>query len=1012
MSPESPPPANHQLRRKLIALLGVVTLGMTLILGSMIWIDRQEELHDALSASRNHAALLEARLDATLRRCDASLLSLARTIPEAALDPRADPAYVDRISAELDASKFNFVEVSGFRVIDANGDLRYSSADKELPRPNLADRRYFQALRDKPDAGLLFSEVIVSRVTGRPSMAAARALRDGQGRFLGIVVAGLELEQFQRLFQALDIGPQGLVAIRRSDDFSLVVRWPPLDSEVNQPLPAGSPTRLAIGEGLTEASAEFAEAVDGVVRILSFRQLPDYPFFVVAALAHDDVLAGWRIRATELGAAGLVLLGLLGALLLRLWRMEARQKHLRAEQMESEEVFRRLFEDMNNPILLLKDGSFIDCNAATLKLLGYPSKQEFLNCRPAEISPERQPDGRSSTEKAAAMIDTALRVGYHRFEWTHSRADGSDVPVEVTLTPITLGGEVVLHTLWRDISGRQAADRRLRLLASVFERSGEAIMICDGQNRILEVNRTFSQLTGYSADEVRGQNPRVLSAGRFSDAEFRAMWQAIDDEKFWQGEIWDKRKDGSFYPKWLTISAVTNPAGEVDYYIGSFTDMTERKAAQERISHLALHDALTGLPNRYNLQGRLDQALATARRDSSHLALLFIDMDRFKHVNDSLGHHVGDSLLQEVAARLRANVRDSDVVARLGGDEFVVVLTGIEAAVAGSMAHKLLATLALPYQIETHDLESSTSIGIAVFPDDGEDAEALMQNADTAMYHAKEAGRNNVQFFTASMNQAAMERHELEGGLHLALERDEFRLYYQPQVDRQGRVIGAEALLRWQSPEHGPVSPLYFIPLAEETGLILPIGRWVLATACAQLKAWSGDPRRSELRLAVNVSPRQFREADFVEQIRDALEATGADPTRLKLELTESLVLDNVEQAIGKMLAVKKLGIALELDDFGTGYSSLSYLTRLPLDQLKIDRAFVLKLPDSISDCVVTKTVISLATGLGLTAIAEGVETAAQREFLEKHGCHAFQGGLFSGPLPLAEFERLLDAGQ
>ena len=1008
MSPESSPPADRKLRRKLIALLGLGTVGVMLVLGSLIWTERQEDLREARITARNYASMVEARLDATLRRCDAVLLSLAGTVPQTALNRQAVPGHVAAINADLDARRFNFQEVSGLQVLDANGDLLYASNGINTLGINVADRLYFQTLRDKPDAGLVFSEVLVSRITGRQSMAAARALRDSRGRFLGIVIAALELEHFQKLFQSLDVGPQGLVAIRRSDDFSLVVRWPPRDSAINQALPADSPTRVAIRGGAMESVSEFAGPVDGVVRTLSFRKLERYPFFVVAALAHDDVLAGWKIRATELGASGLVLLGFLASLLLRLWRMEARQKHLRAEQMESEEVFRRLFEDMNNPILLLKDGSFIDCNAATLKLLGYPGKQEFLNCRPAEISPERQPDGRPSAEKAEAMIDTALRVGYHRFEWTHSRADGSNVPVEVTLTPITLGGEVVLHTLWRDISGRQAADRRLRLLASVFERSGEAIMICDGQNRILEVNRTFCELTGYSADEIRGQNPRVLSAGRFTEAEFRAMWQAIDAENFWQGEIWDKRKDGSFYPKWLTIAALRNPAGEVDYYIGSFTDMSERKAAQERISHLALHDALTGLPNRYNLQGRLDQALATARRDSSHLALLFIDMDRFKHINDSLGHHVGDSLLQEVAARLTASVRDSDVVARLGGDEFVVVLTGIEAAVAGSMAHKILATVAQPYQIETHDLESSTSIGIAVFPDDGDDAETLMQNADTAMYHAKEAGRNNVQFFTTSMNQAAIERHELEGGLHLALERNEFELHFQPQVDSQGRVIGAEALLRWQSPEHGPVSPLYFIPLAEETGLILPIGHWVLATACAQIKAWSDDPRLSKLRLGVNVSPRQFREADFVEQLRGALETTGADPTRLKLELTESLVLDDVEQAIGKMLAVKKLGIALELDDFGTGYSSLSYLTRLPLDQLKIDRAFVLKLPDSISDCVVTKTIINLATGLGLTAIAEGVETAAQHDFLAQNGCHAYQGSLFSRPLSLAEFEQFL----
>jgi diguanylate cyclase (GGDEF)-like protein/PAS domain S-box-containing protein len=1010
MSPTESLAADRTHRRKLIALLGVAVLGVMLILGTMIWMARQEALREAETTAYNYASMFEARLDASLRRCDAVLKNLVRTLPTEVLNQQAVPLHAARINTELAARTFNFEEVSGLRVYDANGEWLYSSAEKTAQGINVADRPYFQALRDNPQAGLVFSDVLVSRVSGRQIMVAARRLSDEQGGFRGIVIAALELNHFQKLFQSLDIGSQGLIAIRRSDDFTLIVRWPPRDSEINKALPPGNPVRAIISGGQMKTSAPRAGAVDGIVRIFSYRKLERYPFFVVAALAREDVLAGWQVRATAVGTSGALLLGLLIYLLLRLGRLQMREQNLVAEKTESVEVFRHLFEDMNDPILLLRDGNFIDCNAATLKLLRYDSKDRFLNQQPAEISPEYQPDGRSSADKAAEMIATALRIGYHRFDWMHRRADGSNVPVEVTLTPITMGGKVILHTLWRDITGRHEAEHKLRLLASVFERSGEAIVISDRDNRILEVNQAFTHLTGYSADDVRGQNPRILSSGRTTADEFKTMWQAINNESFWQGEVWDKRKDGSFYPKWLTISAVRNNAGEIEYYIGSFTDMTERKTAQERINHLALHDPLTGLPNRYNLQGRLDQALATARRDSGHLALMFIDMDRFKNINDTLGHHVGDGLLQEVATRLTTSVRDSDVVARLGGDEFVVVLTGVEATAAGSVADKILKTLGLAYRVESHELHTTPSIGIAVFPDDGDSADVLMQNADTAMYHAKSAGRNNVQFFTAAMNQAARDRHELEGGLHLALERNELELHYQPQVDCEGRVIGAEALLRWHSPEHGPVSPLSFIPLAEETGLILPIGRWVLATACARLMAWSGDARTCDLQLAVNVSPREFRQAEFVDQVREVLEASGANPKRLKLELTESLVLDNVEDTIRKMQAIKKLGIAFSLDDFGTGYSSLSYLTRLPLDQLKIDRAFVLKLPDNTSDGIIAQTIITMAAGLGLNAIAEGVETEAQHEFLKRHGCHAYQGYLFSRPLPLAEFERFVDA--
>jgi len=458
-------------------------------------------------------------------------------------------------------------------------------------------------------------------------MAIGRALRDPRGQFLGIVVTGLDLDYFQRLFQSLNVGPHGLVAIHRSDDFTLVLRWPRLAGAVNQPLPPDEESRALIAAGTREATLAYRARTDGVMRTVSFRALENYPFYVTVGLAHDDVLASWRQRVTGIAVVALLLLTLLVTLLTRLWRVEAQEA---------------------------------------------------------------------------------------------------------------------------------VAEDRIRLLADVFEHSGEAILVTDAANRIIDVNAAFTRLTGYAADEVRGQNPRIISAGRLSQDDYRAMWQAILEEGRWQGEIWDRRKDGSCYPKLLTITTLHDAAGAITHYIGSFTDITARKAAEEKIHHLAHHDSLTGLPNRLSLRGRLDQAIAAARRDGQRLAVMFIDMDRFKTINDSLGHEIGDKLLVEVARRLKHCVRESDAVARLGGDEFVVVVTGIAddaVTTAAAVAEKIQRLLAQPYAIVDPALHSTPSIGISVFPEDGADVDVLMKNADTAMYHAKNRGRNNFQFFTAGMNE-------------------------------------------------------------------------------------------------------------------------------------------------------------------------------------------------------------------------------------------------------------------
>lgn len=559
---------------------------------------------------------------------------------------------------------------------------------------------------------------------------------------------------------------------------------------------------------------------------------------------------------------------------------------------------------------------------------------------------------------------------------------------------------------------RRQADEQQRIAAAAFE-SQEGMIVTDVNGVILRVNQAFTQSTGYSADEAVGQTPRLLKSDRHDVAFFRDMWESIQRTGGWQGEIWDRRKNGQVYPKWLTISAVKGDDGAVTHYIGTHYDITERKKAQEKIAELAFFDQLTGLPNRTLLLDRLKQAMTVSERTGVYGAVLFIDLDNFKSLNDTLGHDVGDLLLKKVAQRLTECVREVDTVARLGGDEFVVILPslGTSEVDAGTgtkiVARKILTALNQSHQLGITAHHSTASIGATLFLGQGASADDLMKQADLAMYRSKEGGRNALRFFNPEMETAVLQRVGMEKDLREAVTQNQFLLYYQAQVQDSDGLTGAEVLLRWRHPQRGMVSPADFIPLAEETGLILPLGLWVLETACFQLALWASVPEMSHLTIAVNVSARQFHQGDFVDQVMAVLDRTGANPKRLKLELTESLLVTNVEETISKMIALKARGVSFSLDDFGTGYSSLAYLKRLPLDQLKIDQSFVRDVLSDPNDAAIAKTIVALADSLGLGVIAEGVETQAQRDFLAGHGCHAYQGYLFSCPLPLPAFEAL-----
>jgi diguanylate cyclase (GGDEF)-like protein/PAS domain S-box-containing protein len=556
-------------------------------------------------------------------------------------------------------------------------------------------------------------------------------------------------------------------------------------------------------------------------------------------------------------------------------------------------------------------------------------------------------------------------------------------------------------------------ESQLRLAAAAFE-SQEGMMITDASNVIVQVNRAFTEMSGYTAEEVIGRTPTFLRSGRHAASFFVEIWESVKNTGAWQGEIWDRRKNGEIHPKWLTITALKLDDGNVTHYVSTHTDITQRKLAEEEITHLAFYDPLTQLPNRRLLLDRLQQALASSARSGLNGALLFLDLDNFKLLNDTLGHDKGDLLLQQVARRLVSCVREGDTVARLGGDEFVVMLEGlsenaVEAATqAEIMGEKILADLNLPYQLNGLENHSTPSIGVTLLCGHRHAIEELLKQADLAMYQAKTAGRNTLRFFDPKMQAVVADRASLEVELRAAVRQRQFILYYQAQVVGNGHLTGAEALVRWQHPQRGLMSPAHFIPLAEETGLILPLGLWVLETACAQLAKWADQPNTAHFTLAVNISANQLHQADFVDQVLGVLSKTGANPRKLKLELTESLLVSDVESSIAKMAALKAHGVGFSMDDFGTGYSSLTYLKRLPLDQLKIDQSFVRDILTENNDAAIAKMILALAESLGLKVIAEGVEIETQKDFLAHLGCLAYQGFLFGHPLPLDEFEAFI----
>ncbi|MGZ4968773.1 MAG: EAL domain-containing protein [Methylobacter sp.] len=650
-------------------------------------------------------------------------------------------------------------------------------------------------------------------------------------------------------------------------------------------------------------------------------------------------------------------------------------------------------------------GHLVEVNPAYARLSGY-SEAELIGMHISDLEAQEAP------EETAEHIHNIMLHGADTFETRHRHKDGSEWDVEVNASFINEDGGYFVG-FFKDITERKRAKQEMRIAATAFE-TQEGIIITDADEIIVRVNRAFTQITGYMPEEAIGKKPSILKSGRHNQEFYRAMHNALQSNGLWEGEIWDRHKDGHIYPKWLAITAVKDHMERITHYVGNFTDITDRKASEEKIRNLAFYDTLTELANRRLLTERLEHAIAIQARTGCYGALLFLDLDNFKLLNDTQGHGVGDELLVEVAQRLKACVRETDTVARLGGDEFIVLLGELDtvadnaAVQVKAVAEKIVSALAEPYVLSCIVHNCSSSIGIVLFNGSGTTAYNVLAQADTAMYAAKKSGKNTYRFFDPAMQQELEQRAKFESALRQAINNEQLRLFYQPQVDDKKRMIGVEALIRWYHPELGLIPPARFIPLAEETDIILIIGRWVLETACAQLKAWRNLPLARHLSIAVNVSAKQFYQPGFVDDVRGIMAQYAIEPKQLKLELTESMVLKEIDTAIAKMLELKSIGVVLAMDDFGTGYSSLSYLKNLPFDQIKIDKSFMENIMENNNDAYIIHSVITLGKLMQIAVIAEGVEDIEQDELLKSLGCTVFQGYLFGKPLPVEELENQL----
>lgn len=1006
-------------RRNVYCLYIIASLLLCSLFGWLLHEQYDQEMRAAKSHSGARASIIAEWAKSVFLQSNQALLSISELIDTQGMP---DDQTAVSMAAELSDRHHYAPLIQEVGLLDSQGIVLVSSGNNRYRGRDLSGTDFFTTLIDGQQ-----QEVVTPLYWSTEDQAYflhhALRLDDPGGNLIGIALARVAPQAFVDTIGQMQVQTGESIALI-DPALRLIARNPQLDglTQTGTQL-VGSVTQSIVDNGQTPWAGVINSSLDHRERLFWIQHVDNYPVWVAVGMDMDQLLAGWRQRAAILLGIliAIVLLGGWGVRhyinrlkleLLLQQRLDEREQ-ARAQAQAGEAYLRALIHSIQDLIFVFNTHNQITYMHVLHKELTLEGDDSLVGQHYTEVLPAALAKRFDAVfeqvrwYRQVVTIEYPLRVrrGELFFQATASPLENTDGSFSGTLL------------VARDITEAKQSEVELNIAAAAFQ-AHLGIIITDARGLILKANPMFTQITGYTEAEVIGHDPHMFSSEHQGPGFYRRVWRSVRKHGRWEGEVWNQRKNGEAFPGWAAVSSINSADDQLTHYVATIIDISERKAAEQEIHQLAFYDPVTGLANRRLFMDRLEVALKEVIRHRSYGALLFIDIDHFKQINDVYGHPIGDRLLKGVANQLAQQLRESDTLARLGGDEFAVLVPSLNAdpvkaaQLAERIAHKLMAVIRRTSALINHSINISASIGITLLNDANIDQDGYMQQADMALFQAKAKGRDTLCFFDPTIQAALLTSIHLERDLRQAQALKQWQLYYQPQVDVDGKITGVEALLRWQHPARGLVSPGEFIPLLESTGLISEVGEWVLEKACYQLTCWAQSPAFCHLTVSVNISPLQFHDVDFVARVKAIFERTQAPLQRLKLEVTESLFVEARDNAREKMLDLKALGVRFSLDDFGTGYSSLAYLTQLPLDQLKIDQSFVQRVLTSSANAAIVESTIVLAESLGLEIIAEGVETQAQQAWLLEHGCRAYQGYLSGRPVPVDAFEELLVSAQ